>query len=52
MWNWYYVCKETAVRQGGKICQSVPGKVVDPAISTLLVELMTPMTLEITSGLY
>ena len=26
----------------------VPGKAVDPAISTLLVELMTPMTLEVT----
>jgi DNA invertase Pin-like site-specific DNA recombinase len=43
-----YVCKENATRQGGKVCQSVPGKVVDPAISTLLVELMTPMTLEVT----
>jgi DNA invertase Pin-like site-specific DNA recombinase len=42
-----YVCKETAVRQGGKICQSVPGKVVDPAMSALLIELMTPMTLEV-----
>jgi hypothetical protein len=28
-------------------CQSVPGKVVDPAIAALLVELMTPMTLEV-----
>jgi hypothetical protein len=43
-----YVCKENAIRRGGKVCQSVPGKVVDPAISTLLVELMTPMTLEVT----
>ena len=42
-----YVCQETAVRRGGKICQSVPGKVVDPAIGALLVELMTPMTLEV-----
>lgn len=33
---------------GGKTCQSVPGKVVDPAVGALLVELMTPMTLEVT----
>jgi DNA invertase Pin-like site-specific DNA recombinase len=42
-----YVCKETATRRGGKVCQTVPGKVVDPAISALLVELMAPMTLEV-----
>jgi hypothetical protein len=42
-----YVCKENATRRGGKICQTVPGKVVDPAISALLVELMAPMTLEV-----
>ncbi|BCH19120.1 recombinase family protein [Mesorhizobium sp. L-2-11] len=42
-----YVCKETATRRGGKVCQSVPGKVVDPAVSALLVKLMTPMTLEV-----
>ncbi|MER8370868.1 zinc ribbon domain-containing protein [Mesorhizobium sp. M1378] len=27
-----YICQQTATRQGGKICQSVPGKVVDPAV--------------------
>ena len=43
-----YVCQETVLRRGGKICQSVPGKVVDPAVGALLVELMTPMTLEVT----
>src|SRR6516162_3078466 len=43
-----YVCQETLVRRGGKTCQSVPGKVVDPAVGALLVELMTPMTLEVT----
>jgi DNA invertase Pin-like site-specific DNA recombinase len=43
-----YICKETATRRGGKVCQSVPGKVVDPAVGALLVELMTPMTLEVT----
>lgn len=44
----YYLCQESLVRRGGKVCQSVPGKVVDPAIGALLVELMTPMTLEVT----
>jgi DNA invertase Pin-like site-specific DNA recombinase len=43
-----YVCQETLVRRGGRVCQTVPGKVVDPAIGSLLVELMTPMTLEVT----
>ena len=43
-----YICQETATRRGGKLCQSVPGKVVDPAVGALLVELMTPMTLEVT----
>lgn len=43
-----YVCQETLVRRGGKICQTVPGKIVDPAVGDLLVELMTPMTVDIT----
>lgn len=43
-----YICQETLVRRGGKVCQTVPGKVVDPAVGALLVELMTPMTLAVT----
>ncbi|WP_245272857.1 recombinase family protein [Microvirga lotononidis] len=43
-----YICQETLVRRGGAVCQTIPGKVVDPAIGALLVELMTPMTLEVT----
>jgi DNA invertase Pin-like site-specific DNA recombinase len=43
-----YVCKEQLVRRGGKICQTVPGKAVDAAIGVLLVELVTPMNLEVT----
>lgn len=43
-----YVCQETVVRRGGRVCQTVPGKVVDPAVGDLLVELMTPMTLDVT----
>ena len=43
-----YVCQEMSVRRGAKVCQTVPGKLVDAALSALLVELMTPMTLEVT----
>ena len=43
-----YVCQESTVRRGGRTCQTVPGKIVDPAIGALLVELMTPMTLGVT----
>jgi len=43
-----YVCKEQVVRRGGKVCQTVPGKAVDAAIGALLVELVTPMNLEVT----
>jgi DNA invertase Pin-like site-specific DNA recombinase len=42
-----YVCQEKVVRKAGRPCQSVPGKIVDPAISALLLELMTPITLEV-----
>jgi hypothetical protein len=44
----YYFCQTALVRHAGKLCQSVPGKVVDPAVSALLVELMTPITLNVT----
>lgn len=43
-----YVCKEHLVRRGGKICQTVPGKAVDAAIGELLVELVSPLGLEVT----
>jgi hypothetical protein len=42
-----YVCQEASIRRAGKVCQTVPGGVVDRAISKLLLELMQPMTLEI-----
>ena len=42
-----YVCQEAEVRQGQHICQRVPGRIVDQTIGALLLELMTPMTLEI-----
>ena len=42
-----YVCQEQAIRSGGKVCQRVPGRVVDQAISDLLLELVQPLTLEV-----
>lgn len=42
-----YVCQEASVRRGEKVCQRVPGGVVDRAVSDLLLELMQPMTLEV-----
>jgi hypothetical protein len=42
-----YVCQEASVRRSEKVCQSVPGRVVDQAISKLLLDLMQPMTLQV-----
>ena len=43
-----YICQETSVRCGGKVCQTVAGKVVDTAVANLMIELMTPITLAVT----
>ena len=42
-----YVCQEESVRRGSKVCQRVPGKTVDRAVSDLLLELVQPVTLEV-----
>jgi Recombinase zinc beta ribbon domain/Recombinase len=42
-----YVCQEALIRRGLKVCQSVPGNVVDRAVSDLLLELVQPLTLEV-----
>jgi DNA invertase Pin-like site-specific DNA recombinase len=42
-----YVCQEASVRRADKVCQHVPGAVVDRAISDLLLDLMQPLTLEV-----
>jgi len=42
-----YVCQESSIRRSEKVCQRVPGAVIDQAISNLLLELMQPMTLEV-----
>jgi hypothetical protein len=43
-----YICQETSVRRAGKVCQTIPGKELDAAVSGLLLELMTPTTLDAT----
>ena len=42
-----YICNEAKVRRGVKVCQCVPGNVVDQAVSDLLLELVQPLTLEV-----
>lgn len=42
-----YVCQQASVKRAEKVCQRVPGGVVDQAISNLLLELMEPMTLQV-----
>jgi DNA invertase Pin-like site-specific DNA recombinase len=42
-----YICQEALIRRALKVCQSVPGKVVDRAVSDLLLELVQPLTLEV-----
>jgi Recombinase zinc beta ribbon domain len=42
-----YICQEESIRRGSKVCQRVPGNVVDRAVSDLLLELVQPLTLEV-----
>lgn len=43
-----YVCQRRGIEQATPLCQEMPGMGVDEAIGTLLVELMTPLALEVT----
>jgi hypothetical protein len=42
----YYQCTEVSVRKAGKLCQSIAGRNIDAAISTLLLERVTASALE------
>jgi len=42
-----YVCQREGVETATAKCQSIPGSGIDEAIGTLLVETVTPMTLEV-----
>lgn len=43
----YYQCTEASVRQAGKLCQSIRGRGIDEAISTLLLETVSPAALDV-----
>ncbi len=43
-----YVCATQGIQTGSNICQHIPGMAIDKAIGTLLVDLVTPVTLEVT----
>jgi DNA invertase Pin-like site-specific DNA recombinase len=43
-----YVCQRDGIEDGIRICQHMPGVGVDKAIGKLLLETLTPMTLEVT----
>lgn len=42
-----YLCDRDRTQFGGRTCQSIPGASLDEAIGTLLVEMVTPLTLEV-----
>ena len=42
-----YVCQKEGIEHSERICQSIPGWGIDAAIGCLLLEALTPMTLEV-----
>ena len=42
-----YLCQRAGIEQGGPICQQLLGADIDKAVETLLLESMTPVTLEV-----
>ena len=42
-----YLCQREGITHAGAICQRIPGAGIDRAVGTLLVERMTPVTLEV-----
>jgi hypothetical protein len=43
----YYMCTEESVRRAGRPCQSVRGRVIDAAISRLLLQSVAPAAIEV-----
>lgn len=43
-----YLCQRQGVEHAEKICQQIPGAVIDEAIGELLLEVVTPLALEVT----
>lgn len=42
-----YVCQSKSIQRGEPLCQTVNGSAVDEAVGNLLVEMVTPFTLEV-----
>ena len=42
-----YVCQREGIEHGEPICQHVPGAAIDEAVGNILVEAVTPITLEV-----
>jgi hypothetical protein len=42
-----YICQKEHVEHAAPICQSLPGQVIDAAVVQLLLETMTPISLEV-----
>ncbi|WP_437222397.1 recombinase family protein [Planctomicrobium sp. SH661] len=42
-----YVCQRDGIEHATSPCQAISGQVIDDAVSALLLELMTPLTLEV-----
>jgi DNA invertase Pin-like site-specific DNA recombinase len=42
-----YICQKEKIEHGAPQCQAIPGQAIDQAISRLLLETMTPISLEV-----
>jgi hypothetical protein len=42
-----YVCQREGIERAERICQSIPGAGIDVALGSLLIETVTPLTLEV-----
>jgi DNA invertase Pin-like site-specific DNA recombinase len=43
-----YVCQLDGIRKGEPLCQQMPGAAIDEAVGKLVVDALTPMTIEVT----
>jgi hypothetical protein len=47
-----YACQRRGIEHGEPRCQTIPGAALDEAVGALLVELVTPLTLEVALGVH
>ncbi|MCZ2076477.1 MAG: zinc ribbon domain-containing protein [Bryobacterales bacterium] len=45
-----YVCQREGIEHGEPICQHIPGAAIDEAVGNILVDAVTPITLEVALG--